>query len=720
MTTLRRRLRAVGAVAGVAAALIVTASGAGSEAAAQAGPELEVGHEVVCTPLSDVPPELQERFRGQVCTHGGDAPPPAPARRAVRPETAAFGPTDPTPGIECYGDGQAGPRVQAVYARPADVADRFATVGPQIEGYAAMMESEVSASAAITGGVRHIRWATTATATGCKLDILNVVVANDGDDDFGTKTIPQLMAQGLLRGDRAYMVWMDSPSRRYCGVGSVYRDDELSVNNQNFYGPSWSRVDPQCWGNAETHELGHNLGAVQNTAPNSNGAGHCRDEFDLMCYEGSGGPLPLYPVGDPNRCTDAALDRRWDCRNNDYFHTNPPPDNYLATHWNIAVSPFLAQGPSTSAAADGAFRSVTPERILDTRSSTRVTAFSEFPLRVIGTQRVPGAGVSAVALNVTVTDASGPGYLSLYSFDAPARPLVSNLNFVRGPALANTAIVAVPYDGLIKVYSHAAAVHVIIDIVGWYADASGYETQPGGYHPLTPTRTVDTRLNIGGARMGPSSTLTLPVRGTAGVPNEAAAVVANVTSTGASAQSFITVWPSGTPRPLASNLNPVPGKNVPNQVISKIGADGAINIFNANGTGDVIVDVMGWYDDGRPGSNGARFHAVEPHRVFDTRSTSGPAFGSAQTRQVALGGGATGVPSGAVAVVANATVTNPSVGGYLTFWPSGARPTTSAVNFGRLETTANQGTFALSGDTTSVFNFSGTTDVILDVAGWFG
>ncbi len=718
MTGLRRRLGAVSMVAVAAAALVFGKSAAPTAASAEVPPTFDVGHQVTCTPLADVPPALESRLKGQICSHGGDSPPPASQRRAAPSQSAAFGPNDPTPGIECYGDGQAGPRVQAIYARPADVADRYGTVAPIIEGYAAVMESEVAASAALTAGVRHIRWATTATASGCKLEILNIEVAADGDGDFRTKTVPQLIDRGLLRGDRAYMVWMDSPSNLYCGVGSLYRDDTQSVENFNYFGPSWSRVDPACWGVAETHELGHNLGAVQNSAPNSNGAGHCRDEFDLMCYSGAGG-LPIYPTGDPKRCTNAVLDRRWDCNNDDYFHTNPPPGNYLATHWNVAFSPFLAQGPSTTAAADGGFRSITPERIFDSRSGARISGGSEFPVHVTGTQRVPPVGVSAVALNVTVTDALGPGYVSLYSFDAPTRPLVSNLNYVPGPPLANSATVTVPFDGLVNVYAHGNSAHVVLDVVGWYADASGYEMQPGGYHPLAPSRIVDTRLGQGGTRMGPASTLALPIHGSAGVPADAAAVVLNITSTAASAASFITVWPSDAAQPTTSNLNPFPGRNIPNQVVSKIGADGTIRIFNAFGNGDLVVDVMGWYDSG-VGSPGARFHALEPRRVFDTRITSGPAFGPAETRQLPLTGGVSGVPSGAVAVAANVTVTNPSVGGFLTFWPNGPKPQTSAVNFGRLETTANLGTFALGGDATNVFNYAGSTDVIVDVAGWFG
>ena len=66
----------------------------------------------------------------------------------------------------------------------------------------------------------------------------------------------------------------------------------------------------------------------------------------------------------------------------------------------------------------------------------------------------------------------------------------------------------------------------------------------------------------------------LQVGGVAGVPADAAAVTLNVTVTNPSAAGFVTVWPCGQPRPLASNLNYVAGQSVPNLVLAKLGAAG--------------------------------------------------------------------------------------------------------------------------------------------------
>ena len=88
----------------------------------------------------------------------------------------------------------------------------------------------------------------------------------------------------------------------------------------------------------------------------------------------------------------------------------------------------------------------------------------------------------------------------------------------------------------------------------------------------------------------------MKVTGTGGVPATGiGAVVLNVTATEATANTFLTVFPSGEVRPLASNLNVVPNQDIPNLVVAKVGADGNVTVYNNLGSAHAIFDVAGYY-----------------------------------------------------------------------------------------------------------------------------
>jgi hypothetical protein len=139
---------------------------------------------------------------------------------------------------------------------------------------------------------------------------------------------------------------------------------------------------------------------------------------------------------------------------------------------------------------------------------------------------------------------------------------------------------------------------------------------------------------------------------------------------------------------LASNLNYAAGQTVPNMVVVKVGEGGKVDLFNAAGSADVIVDVAGWYGT-EAAAEGSRYSTLNPYRILDTRTGPGP-LGPAGTRSVQVTGRG-GVPaSGVSAVALNVTVTNPTAAGYLTAWPgSGARPLASNLNYVAGQTVAN-------------------------------
>ncbi len=125
------------------------------------------------------------------------------------------------------------------------------------------------------------------------------------------------------------------------------------------------------------------------------------------------------------------------------------------------------------------------------------------------------------------------------------------------------------------------------------ADVAGYfSTDIAGatYEPVTPTRLMDSRIGLGvrKGKVGPGETVVLQVR--SGVK----AVVMNVTATGATAGSFVSVHPDGTARTSASNLNFTAGQTIPNLVVVPV-VNGKVAFYNKAGYVDLLADVAGYY-----------------------------------------------------------------------------------------------------------------------------
>jgi hypothetical protein len=110
-----------------------------------------------------------------------------------------------------------------------------------------------------------------------------------------------------------------------------------------------------------------------------------------------------------------------------------------------------------------------PARIADSRSGlqipTAVGALATVPVQVTGVGGIPGSGVAAVLVNVTLVWPWFAGYLTVWPSGA-SRPDTSNLNFdAAGQTVANTAIVPVGPDGKIQLFN--GSLQVIVDITGY-------------------------------------------------------------------------------------------------------------------------------------------------------------------------------------------------------------------------------------------------------------
>ncbi|HVS05259.1 MAG TPA: choice-of-anchor D domain-containing protein [Candidatus Dormibacteraeota bacterium] len=250
----------------------------------------------------------------------------------------------------------------------------------------------------------------------------------------------------------------------------------------------------------------------------------------------------------------------------------------------------------------GFFNPLPPLRVLDTRSAGvgvtaagKVGAQGSIDVQLTGRGNVPVSGVSAVVLNVTVTNPSAPSYLTVFPTGG-AVPIVSNLNFSAGQTVPNRVVVMVGTGGKVTFFNAAGTVDVVADIGGWFTDSSNALATGAGFVGVTPNRILDTRS--GAVPLRPGETRSLMV--TSGSvplmtsPTPPRAVVLNVTVTNPTSPSYLTVFPDGTP-PLSSDLNFVSGQTVPNMVVVKVASDGTIKIFNATGSVDVVVDLVGWY-----------------------------------------------------------------------------------------------------------------------------
>ena len=249
-----------------------------------------------------------------------------------------------------------------------------------------------------------------------------------------------------------------------------------------------------------------------------------------------------------------------------------------------------------------------------------------------------------------------------------------------------------------------------------FAPAPAYAAATG-FVGLTPARLLDTRDGTGApaAAVGPTGVIDLQVTGRGGVPVAGvAAIVLNVTVVSPSANSYVTVWPSGQPRPVASNLNFVPGQTVPNLVITKVGAGGRVSLFNNAGTVHLVADVSGYYTDG------SQLVPTVPARLLDTRNGTGGITGPTSGVVSVPVLGQAGVPGNATSVVLNVTVTEPSSDGYLTVWPAGSsQPTASNLNFIANQTVPNL-VIAKIGTEGKISYYAsvGRVQVIIDVLGY--
>ncbi|MCC6368071.1 MAG: hypothetical protein IT165_31485 [Bryobacterales bacterium] len=383
------------------------------------------------------------------------------------------------------------------------------------------------------------------------------------------------------------------------------------------------------------------------------------------------------------------------------------------------------------------FVPVTPCRIADTRSGYGFTgAFG--PPRLAGQSTrdfpVPSSSCSiptnalAYSLNITAVPAGYLGYLSAWP-TGETRPLVSTLNSWNGRVVANAAIVPAGTSGAISFYA-ANDTDLVLDINGYFVPAG--TAQALAFYPVTPCRVADTRASGGktgdygppSLAAGGTRSFSIPNSG-CGIPSYAQAFSLNVTAVPFVSLAYLTTWPTGQSRPLASTLNSFDGQVVPNASLVPAGTNGAVSVFATDNT-DVVIDVNGYFAP--PGGSGAlNFYTVSPCRVADTRPDSGkignfgaPQLAAQSTRVIPVPQSGCGVPASAQAYSLNLTAVPTGYLGYVTAWPTGmTQPLVSTLNSWNGQVVANAALVPAGNDRAVSFYVSNPTDLVLDINGYF-
>jgi glucose/arabinose dehydrogenase len=207
---------------------------------------------------------------------------------------------------------------------------------------------------------------------------------------------------------------------------------------------------------------------------------------------------------------------------------------------------------------------------------------------------------------------------------------------------------------------------------------------PQSYQPLTTSeRAFDTR------NAGPD---TGPIRGGTSrlvklnPPAGATAALVNVTYVRPRGGGYVANWIPRTPRPFTATTNSPNAAVVANSAVLPLAADGTV-ITMVSATGDVVMDIQGFYFEAPAAVAAGRFVPGTSSRVFDTRDPASATNPYEET----VGGSETivrttasiaGVPSTASSVVLSVTaLAGPTSGGFVVALPfGGTAPPTANVN----------------------------------------
>ena len=150
-----------------------------------------------------------------------------------------------------------------------------------------------------------------------------------------------------------------------------------------------------------------------------------------------------------------------------------------------SLPPMMVLGTDTVAAPG--FSPVTPVRVLDTREGIGATIEPLVAPDVLELDLFDftTANSTAVVLNVTVTESTQAGFLTVWPCDG-VRPNASNLNYIVGQTVANLTTVALSSSATVCIFTNGST-EVIADLAGTYELGDG-----APINAVAPARVLDT------------------------------------------------------------------------------------------------------------------------------------------------------------------------------------------------------------------------------------
>jgi len=399
-------------------------------------------------------------------------------------------------------------------------------------------------------------------------------------------------------------------------------------------------------------------------------------------------------------------------------------DNVIAGH----ATPFVGKS--------GSYYTIAPTRVVDTRYAAigpkgSLTAGGGYNFQIAGLQvgsvtPVPSDAI-AITANVTVTGSTGAGWVYLGpTVDSP--PTTSTINFPKGDDRANGVTVALSPEGTVGAWYGAGSgntVHLIIDVTGYFRVG----TAGAGYVAFGPKRVLDTRPNSGIAnltgRFVGGHHRVIHIAGVAGLPASGiVAVTGNLTVVTPSARGLVFLGPDPTDAPASSTINFPRGDTRANNVIVPVNPDGTLSavLMPAGVSVDLVLDISGYFT----ASGGSLLNTMQPARILDSRVHTGVTGSfSSNVAKVLQVTGFGGVPSGAVAITGNLTVTQQNSVGFAAVGPTiDASTNFSNLNFPIRDDRANGVTVPLTGGGSLDVIFVAPTngrraELLLDVTGYY-